>query len=309
MIEGFEHAIVSDQAFALRERPQRVLMVGGGYIGVEFAGLFAGLGSEVRMVARQPLPLRGFDRDLRDGLLEAIAARGIAWHGERTVDRIVRFDGGLRVTLSDRSEWDTDCVFMAVGRRPNTEGLGLDATRVRTGPDGRVLVDADAETDEPGVFAIGDVCNDQNLTPVAIAEGHHLADRLFKPGEPRDWSLGTVPKAVFFTPPLASVGLTEAEAAGRPGGADVYLTRFTPMRHTLSGRSRRTVMKLLVGRDDDRVLGAHMLGEDAPEILQGLAVAVTAGVTKREWDRTVGIHPTAAEEFVTLRTPTRQAER
>ncbi|MBE7211327.1 MAG: FAD-dependent oxidoreductase [Gluconacetobacter diazotrophicus] len=308
-IAGWEHSIVSDQAFHLPDRPRRVTMVGSGYIGIEFAGIFAGLGSEVRIVARQDLPLRGFDHDLRTELCGAIAARGIEWHGNATVHRIAPNGGadGLRVTLGDGREWDTDCVFMAVGRRPNVDGLGLENTRVGSEENGRVVVDAGSETSEPGVYAIGDVTNRQNLTPVAIAEGHNLADRLFGSGSAREWSLDTVPKAVFFTPPLGSVGLTEDEAEARPNGADVYLTRFRPMRHTLSGRNRHTLMKLIVDRKDDRVLGAHMLGEDAPEIMQGLAVAVTAGLTKAVLDRTVGIHPTAAEEFVTLRVPTRRA--
>ncbi len=302
-IEGYALGIDSDQAFHLAERPERVTMVGGGYIGVEFSGIFAGLGSEVKLVYRQDLPLRGFDQDLREALAEAIAARGIQAHPGTQLHRIRRHDGALRVTLTDGQEWDTDLVFFAVGRTPNVDGLGLDTAGVETTEDGRIPVDAHGETGQPGVFAIGDVTNRRNLTPVAIAEGHILADRLFG-GTEREWSFETTPKAVFFSPPLASVGLTEAEAAAA-GPADIYLARFTPMRHTLSGRSRQSVMKLVVDAASGRVVGAHMLGEDAPEMMQGLAIAVTAGLTKADFDRTIGLHPTSAEEFVTLRTRTR----
>ena len=268
-------------------------------------GIFAGLGSEVRLVYRQDLPLRGFDQDLREALAEAIVARGIQAHPGTQLHRIRRHEGALRVTLTDGREWDTDLVFFAVGRTPNVDGLGLDAAGVATAEDGRILVDAHGETARPGIFAIGDVTNRMNLTPVAIAEGHILADRLFG-GAMRAWSFDTTPKAVFFSPPLASVGRTEAEAAAR-GPADIYLARFTPMRHTLSGRSRQSVMKLVVEQATGRVVGAHMLGEDAPEVMQGLAIAVTGGLTKADFDRTIGIHPTVAEEFVTLRTRTRVA--
>ncbi len=302
-IEGYALGIDSDQAFHLPDRPERVTIVGSGYIGVEFSGIFAGLGSEVQVVYRQDLPLRGFDHDLRAALAEAMAARGIRSHPGTLLHRIRRHEGALRVTLADGREWDTDLVFFAVGRTPNVEGLGLDTTGVRTTEEGRILVDAGSETDQPGIFAIGDVTNRMNLTPVAIAEGHILADRLFG-GTVRDWSFDTTPKAVFFSPPLASVGLTEEDAAAR-GPADIFLARFTPMRHTLSGRSRQSVMKLVVDQESDRVIGVHMLGEDAPEMMQGLAIAVTGGLTKADFDRTIGIHPTSAEEFVTLRTRTR----
>ena len=303
-IEGHALGIDSDGAFHLAERPQRVTMVGGGYIGVEFSGIFAGLGSEVQLVYRQDLPLRGFDQDLREALAEAIALRGIQAHPGTQLHRIRRHEGALRVTLTDGREWDTDLVFFAVGRTPNVDGLGLDTAGVATTEDGRILVNAHGETGQPGIFAIGDVTNRRNLTPVAIAEGHILADRLFG-GTAREWSFETTPKAVFFTPPLASVGLTEEEAAAA-GPADIYLARFTPMRHTLSGRSRQSVMKLVVDAASGRVVGAHMLGEDAPEMMQGLAIAVTAGLTKADFDRTIGLHPTSAEEFVTLRTRTRR---
>ncbi len=304
-IEGHELGITSDQAFHLPERPRRITMVGGGYIGIEFSGIFAGLGSEVRLVYRQELPLRGFDEDLRTALHEAIGARGIELHPGTQLRRIRRRGDAFLCTLTNGQEWETDLVFFAVGRTPNLVGLGLEHTAVATTEAGSIVVDARGETAEPGIFAIGDVTNRQNLTPVAIAEGHMLADRLYG-GGPRDWSLETVPKAVFFSPPLASVGLTEAEAAER-GAADIYLTRFTPMRHALSGRVRQTLMKLVVDQASQVVVGAHMIGDDAPEMMQGLAIAVTAGLTKADFDRTVGLHPTSAEEFVTLRSRTRVA--
>ena len=306
-IEGQELGITSDQAFHLERRPERLVIVGSGYIGVEFSGIFAGLGSEVSVLFRQQLPLRGFDQDLRVALDDAMGERGIVRHRSTLLHRVERHRGALRLTLVDGRELETDLVFFAVGRLPNVTGLGLETTRVRTTEAGRVIVRDEVhqggETDEPGIYAIGDVTNRLNLTPVAIAEGHLLADRLFS-GTAREWRFDTVPKAVFFTPPLASVGLSEEEAAAR-GPADIYCGRFRSMRHTMSGRSRTNMIKLVVDHDSQVVLGAHMLGEDAPEIMQGLAIAVTAGLKKADFDRTVGIHPSSAEEFVTLRTLTR----
>ena len=305
-IEGFDSGIVSDHAFHLKERPRRITIVGGGYIGVEFAGIFRALGSHVDLVFRQSLPLRGFDEDLRVGLADAIGARGIAVHPLRTVHKVERgADGAATVELSCGTRFETDLVFFAVGRRPHTEGLGLEQVGIALDHRGGVVVDAECETSVPGIFAIGDVSNRLNLTPVAIAEGHRLADRLFGPAAPRAWDLATVAHAVFFSPPLASVGLNEDEAAAR-GRTRIYLSGFTPLRHTLSGRTaNRSLMKLVVDDATDRLLGAHMLGDDAPEIIQGFAVAVSAGLTKGDVDRTVGIHPTAAEEMVTMRTPER----
>ncbi|GBQ69799.1 glutathione reductase [Ameyamaea chiangmaiensis NBRC 103196] len=308
VIEGIEHAISSDAAFHLPQRPDRVCIVGSGYIGVEFAGIFAGLGSTVDLVYRQPKPLRGFDEDVRDMLDEAIAARGITRHAGRTPRRIDPDVRGYRVTLDDGSVIETDCVFFATGRAPKIAGLGLERTAVVLGPHGRIEVDAELQTAEPGIYAIGDVTDQYNLTPTAIAEGHHLAEALFGEGHPREWSLATTPKAVFFTPPAASVGLTEAEAAER-GDVDVFVARFRPMRHTMSGRERRTLMKLVVDHESQIVVGAHIVGDDAPEMLQGIAIAVTARLTKRDFDRTVGLHPTSAEELVTMRSVTRTVAR
>ncbi len=308
-IPGIGHAISSDQAFHLKERPARVCMVGGGYIGVEFAGIFRGLGSEVDLVYRQNLPLRGFDSDLRHALHDAIDLRGIRQHvgvSPTAIDRLE--DDTFAVTLDNGTRIVTDCVFFATGRHPKVTGLGLIEAGIATQENGRIIVDANSETSVPGIYAIGDVTNRLNLTPVAIAEGHILADRLFGATPPRQWSFDTTPKAVFFTPTLASVGQTEAEAA-QHGDVDVYVSRFRPMRNTLSGREQRTYMKLVVDQASQIVRGAHMLGDDAPEIMQGLAIAVTGELTKADWDRTIGIHPTAAEEFVTMRTRTRVTPR
>jgi glutathione reductase (NADPH) len=303
---GAEHCIISDDAFFLPERPRRVMLLGGGYIAVEFAGIFAGLGSEVDLVFRGPLPLRGFDEDLRTGLAEALEAEGIRLHRKTVPARVEDAGSHKRVHLLDGSVVDVDLVFAAIGRAPNVAGLGLQRAGVVTGKAGAVLVDGEYRTNQPHIYAIGDVTDRLNLTPVATAEGHALADALFGPA-PRVWALDRVATAVFSSPPIATVGLTERQAAQR-GPADVYLTRFTPMRHALTGRSRKTMMKLVVDRATQKVIGAHMLGDDAPEIMQGLSIAINCGATKADFDRTVGIHPTAAEEFVTLRTRTRDAE-
>ena len=304
-IPGAELGIISDDAFYLPEMPKRIAIVGGGYIGVEFAGIFAGLGVAVELVYRQPLPLRGFDADLRTGLAEALVAQGISLRPDSTPTRLVKGEGGLRLHLSTNFSIETDCVFFATGRVPNTAGLGLEQAGVTLKPNGAIVVDEDKRTSVPHIFAIGDVTDRINLTPMATAEGHALADTLFG-NRPRRPGYDNVPTAVFSTPPIGTVGLTEEEAA-RQGPADIYVTRFTPMRHTLTGRQRRTLMKLVVCQRTQRVLGAHMLGEDAPEIIQGLAIAMNAGATKADFDRTIGVHPSAAEEFVTLRTRTRVA--
>ncbi len=301
---GSEHCIISDAAFYLPERPQRVVMLGGGYIALEFATIFNGLGSHVDVVMRQPLPLRGFDEDIRAATAEALTAAGMTLHAGVTPMGVEANGAAKRLHLSDGRVLDADLVFAAIGRVPNTEGLRLDAAGVATGRGGAVAVDDQGRTSVAHIYAIGDVTDRLNLTPVAIAEGHSLADRLFGPG-PRHWDLHRVATAVFCSPPIATVGLTEAQAAKR-GTVDVYVSRFTPMRHTLTGRARKTLMKLIVDQATQKVVGAHMLGEDAPEIMQGLSIAINCGATKQDFDRTVGIHPTAAEEFVTLRTRTRE---
>ncbi len=302
-IPGAELGIVSDDAFYLPSMPRRVAIVGGGYIGVEFAGIFAGLGAETHLIYRQPLPLRGFDQDLRIGLAEELAANGVILHPD-TVPKSVKAIGDAKhIALSDLEVLEVDLVFFATGRVPNVTGLGLEKAGVTVGKNGAIVVDEDLKTSVPNIYAIGDVTDRLNLTPVATAEGHAVADTLFG-NKPRKISLQNVPTAVFSIPPIGTVGLTEAEAAAR-GPAKIFLTRFTPMRHQITGRPRKTIMKLIVDLTTDKVIGAHMLGEDAAEICQGLGIAIQAGATKADFDRTIGIHPTAAEEFVTLRTQTR----
>jgi glutathione reductase (NADPH) len=303
-IPGADLGIVSDDAFYLEKLPKRVAIIGSGYIGVEFAGIFAGLGAETHLIHRQPMPLRGFDQDMRLGLAECMQAFGIILHPDTTPESVTEQPDGTRtLALSDLTVLDVDLVFFATGRAPNVAGLNLQAAGVELGKQGAIVVDANLTTSVPHIFAIGDVTDRLNLTPVATAEGHAVADTLFG-GKPRMVSLKNVPTAVFSIPPIGTVGMTEAEAAEH-GPAKVFLTRFTPMRHNISGRPRKTLMKLIVDAATDKILGAHMLGEDAPEIMQGLAIAMIAGATKADFDRTIGIHPTAAEEFVTLRTQTR----
>jgi glutathione reductase (NADPH) len=304
-IPGAELGIISDAAFYLPHMPQRVAIIGSGYIAVEFAGIFAALGAQVDLVYRQPLPLRGFDLDLRESLAEALGAQGVALHpGCRPLK--IAADGDERVlTFGEGRTLRTDLVFFATGRVPATKGLGLDKAGVTTNDAGAVAVDQHLRTSRHHIYAMGDVTDRLNLTPVAIAEGHAIADTLFG-NNPRGVSLQNVPTAVFSTPPIATVGLSEEQAAEH-GPIDVFVSKFTPMRHTLSGRARSSMLKLVVDQATQKVVGAHMLGEDAPEIMQGLAIAVMMGATKADFDRTIGIHPTAAEEFVTLRTRTRVA--
>ena len=308
-IPGADLAGITDDLFYLPRRPERLVIVGGGYSAVEFAGIFAGLGSEVHLVYRQPWPLRGFDKDLREALAEAMAAGSIHLHPgvSPTHIRASGADGqGRHVTLSDGAEIEADFIVLTTGRVPNLNGLNLPASGVALNAAGAIAVDNGSRTNVGHIYAIGDVTDRLNLTPVAIAEGHALADTLFG-GLPREASLENVPTAVFSDPPLATVGLTEEEAA-KQGPMDIYVSRFTPMRHTLTKRAgRKALLKLVVDQKTQKVLGAHMLGEDAAEIMQGLGIAVRMGATKQDFDRTIGIHPTAAEEFVTMRTRTRVA--
>jgi glutathione reductase (NADPH) len=304
-ISGAELGIISDAAFYVPHMPKRVAIIGSGYIAVEFAGIFASLGAHVDLVYRQPLPLRGFDHDLRESLVEALVAQGITLHpGCRPAK--IEAQGDRRVlTLSEGHALHTDLVFFATGRAPATQGLGLDKAGVSTSEGGAVVVDQHLRTSRHHIYAMGDVTDRLNLTPVATAEGHALADTLFGK-HPRTISLQNVATAVFSTPPVATVGLTEEQAAEQ-GPVDVFVSKFTPMRHTMTGRARKSMLKLVVDQGTQKVVGAHMLGEDAPEIMQGLAIAIVMGATKADFDRTIGIHPTAAEEFVQLRTRTRVA--
>lgn len=302
-IPGKEHIVTSNEAFYLEEIPNRVVIVGGGYIAVEFAGIFNGLGSQVTQIHRGPKFLRGFDDDVRLFLAEEMAKKGIDLQLECEVRGISRCDdGSFIVDLNHGDTIEADLVMYATGREPKTEGLGLEAAGVETTGNGAIKVDENFQTSVSNIFAIGDVIDRIQLTPVAIAEGHALADRLFGP-KGREVSYENVPSAVFSNPPIGTVGLTEEEARRKYGAVDIYKSSFRPMKHTLSGRHEQSLMKLIVDRGSDRVVGLHMVGPDAGEIVQGFAVALKAGATKADFDATIGIHPTAAEEFVTMRTP------
>ncbi|HKI97429.1 MAG TPA: glutathione-disulfide reductase [bacterium] len=302
-IPGAEHAITSNEAFFLERLPQRVVIGGGGYIAVEFAGILNGLGSHVTQLYRGALFLRGFDDDARAFVAAEMHKKGIDLRFNTNFKRIDKLAGDvLRVTLSDGSTMDTDLVLCAMGRVPNTEGLGLAEAGVKLNDKGAIVVDDHYQTNVPSIYALGDVIDRVQLTPVAIAEAMVLAGQLYGGGaEPLDYS--GIPSAVFCQPPLGTVGLTEAEAAQRYRHIQVYVSEFRPMKHTLSGRDERTLMKLIVDEESDRVVGCHMVGPEAGEIIQGLAVALKCGATKAQFDATVGIHPTAAEEWVTMRTP------
>ncbi|MCX7373385.1 MAG: glutathione-disulfide reductase, partial [Alphaproteobacteria bacterium] len=293
-VPGAEHGLISDDLFTLKALPKRVAVLGAGYIALEFAGLLHGLGAQVEVFHRSPQVLRGFDQDVRIAVTEAMQAQGIRMEGGVNATRIDKVPGGLVLEISNGGMRDVDAVFFCTGRVPNTQGLGLDRAGVTVMPGGAIPVDDEHATNLAHIFAIGDVTDRLNLTPMATAVGHALADTLFG-RNPRRASYENVATAVFTSPPIATVGLTEEQAAAR-GPSDVYVTRFTPMRHTVSKREgRRTLMKLVVDQASQRILGAHMVGEDAAEIMQGIGIAVVMGATKQDFDRTIGIHPTAAE--------------
>jgi len=302
-IPGIEHVISSNEALDLEAMPRRIVIVGGGYIAVEFAGIFNGFGSEVIELIRRPELLFGFDDDVRVALGEEMRRRGVDVRGRTQVARIDKATSGYVVTTTVGDKIATDLVMYATGRRPNTKRMGLAEVGVRINEAGAVIVDEWQRSSVPNIYAVGDVTDRINLTPVAIAEGRAIAETLFN-DNPTKMDHANVPSAVFSQPPIGAVGLTEERAVREYGEVDVYMARFKPMKNTLSGREERTLMKLVVDARSDRVLGCHMLGPDAPEIIQGLAVAVKCGATKRQLDQTVGIHPSAAEEFVTMREKT-----
>ncbi|MDE2690651.1 MAG: glutathione-disulfide reductase [Acidobacteriota bacterium] len=303
-IPGIAHAISSNEAFYLERLPERAAVVGGGYIGVEFAGIFAGLGSRVTLIYRGPLFLRGFDEEIRTHLVEEMRSRGIDLRFDCQVESIEELPGSgddsLRLRLDDGDAVDVGEVLYATGRRPLVADLGLETCGVELGEQGEILVDEFSRSNVPNIWAIGDVTDRLNLTPVAIHEAMCLARTLFAE-KPTPVDHETVATAVFSQPPLAAVGLTEEEARARYGEVDVYRSRFRPLKLTLTDNQERTLVKLIADRSSGRVLGAHMLGPDAPEIIQGLAVAVKMGATKDNFDAAMAIHPTSAEEFVTLR--------
>ena len=302
-LAGRELAITSNEAFHLPTLPRRIAIAGGGYIAVEFAGIFAGLGAETTLVYRGDKVLRGFDADLRDDLMAALPGRGVRLAMGRTFRAIERGgDGALRAGLSDGSRLDVDQVMFAIGRSPNTAGLGLAAAGVAVGPGGAVVVDPNSQTNVPGIYAVGDVTDRVNLTPVAIREGHAFADRVFG-GKAVSTPYDMIPTAVFSEPEIGTVGLSEADARAAHGELDIYKARFRPMKYTLAGRDERMLMKLVVARGSGRVVGCHVLGPDAGEIVQMAAIAMRMGATKADFDATMALHPSAAEELVTMRTP------
>ena len=314
-IPGIEHAIRSDDVFHLDRLPERLIVVGGGYIAVELAGVFAGLGVEVTQLYRGPLFLRGFDDDIRRALAEEMRKRGIDLRFNANVAAIERTTasgnpsgGGVRAQLDDADTLEADLVLYATGRHPNTADLGLENAGVATAPNGAVLVDAWSRTNIEHIWAVGDVTDRINLTPVAIREGHCFAETAFN-DNPISPDHEDVPTAVFSQPAIGTCGATEAEAAARYPAIDVYLSSFRPLKHTLSGRDQRSVMKLVVDAATDRVVGCHLLDPDAAEIVQGVGIAMKCGATKACFDRTTAIHPTAAEEIVTMRTPVRRLRR
>jgi len=302
-IPGIEHVISSNEALDLEKLPRRIVIVGGGYIAVEFAGIFSGFGSEVVELIRRPELLSGFDDDIRVALGEEMRLRGVDIRGRTQVAQIDKTASGYLVTTTVGNTIETDLVMYATGRRPNTKRMGIAEVGVRINEAGAVIVNEWQRSSVPNIYAIGDVTDRINLTPVAIAEGRAIAETLFN-DNPTKMDHANVPSAVFSQPPIGAVGLTEERARREYGEVDVYMARFKPMKNTLSGREERILVKLVVDARTDRVLGCHMLGPDAPEIIQGLAVAIKCGATKRQFDQTVGIHPSAAEEFVTMREKT-----
>jgi len=303
-IPGHEYAISSNEAFFLEQLPTRVLVVGGGYIAVEFASIFHGLGAETRLLYRGELFLRGFDGAVRQHLKDELTKKGMGLEFNADIARIDKqADGSLLATLKDGRQLATDCVFYATGRRPMLDNLGLESVDVALDKRGFIKVDDEYRTSEPSILAIGDVIGRVQLTPVALAEGMAVARRLFKPEEYRPVDYNAIPTAVFSLPNIGTVGLSEEDARAKGHKVKVFESRFRPMKLTLTECQERTLMKLVVDAETDRVLGCHMVGPEAGEIIQGLAVAIKAGATKQHFDETLGIHPTAAEEFVTMRTP------
>ena len=299
-LPGADLGITSDQAFHLDTLPRRAIIVGGGYIAVEFASIFNGLGVSTTLLHRGSQLLRGFDQDLGRVLAEELAQQGVTLVLNETPAGLTREGGGLRLKLASGRGIDADLVMFATGRLPNVSGLGLEAAGVRLAKNGAIEVDDFYCSSVPSIHTIGDVINRVQLTPVALAEGMALSRTLFR-NDPTRLDYANIPTAVFSHPNIGSVGLAEATARERHGPVDIYRTRFRPLKATLSGSTERVFMKLVVARDSGRVLGAHMVGAEAGEIIQGLAVALKCGATKAQLDATLGIHPTTAEEFVTLR--------
>lgn len=298
-VPGIEHAISSNEAFHLEKLPKRIVVVGGGYIAVEFAGIFNGLGVETKQLYRGPLFMRGFDDDLREMLSEEMMKKGVGLRMNSDIASIAKKDGELELTLTSGEILKTDAVMYATGRKPLTKGLGLEEVGVKLGKSGQVIVDEYSKTSVDNIYAVGDVTDRANLTPVAIREGHAFADTVYG-GKDVKVDHSIIPTAIFSQPEMGTVGLTEAQARER-GEIDLYKTAFRGLKNALSGSQERTFMKLVVDAKTDKVLGVHIMGQEAGELIQAVGIAVTMGATKAQFDATIAVHPTAAEELVTLR--------
>ena len=302
-VPGIEHAITSNEALELEILPKRIAIVGGGYIAVEFAGIFNALGSDVTEIIRAPQILRGFDEDVRNTLAQEMTKKGINFCRNCQVQSIEKSLSGISLHFSNGDTIEVDQIMYATGRKPKSENIGLEEVGLILNKNSAIEVNKFSKTSVDNIYAIGDVTDRINLTPVALAEGEAFVSTLFDKN-PTSINYANIPSAVFSQPPIGSVGLTEKEAiaqAGSPEAIDVYVSNFKPMKYTLSGRDEKTMMKIIADAETDRVLGCHMVGLDAPEIIQGIAVAINCGATKAQFDSTIGIHPTAAEEFVTMR--------
>ena len=299
-MDGIEHAISSNEVFHLDQLPKRIVIAGGGYIANEFAGIFHQFGSHVTLVNRTDVMLRHYDQQIVDRLMQISLRKGIDFKFHATIEKIEQRDGTLHVSMTGCDDIEADRVLFATGRKPNTNGLGLEAAGVEIGPKGQIKVDADNRTSVPSIFAVGDVTDRIQLTPVAIREGQAFADTFFG-NTPTQVDYGCVPSAVFSHPPLAGVGMTEGQAREKLGQVKTYTSDFRAMKNVLAGRNERSLYKLVVDGSTDRIVGIHMIGPDAPEILQAAAIAVRGKLKKADFDATVALHPTMAEELVLMR--------
>ncbi len=299
---GAEHVLTSNEFFFLDKLPEAAVMQGGGYIAVELAGILQGLGVKTTLVTRGPQILKGFDADVVEFVTQKIQNKGVKIVLNNNIEQVEKLhDGGFRVDLTSAEAIDTGMVFSAIGRVPKTSDLGFDDVNVECATSGAIVVNEHYQTNIPSIYAIGDVIDRVQLTPVALAEGMYLANHFFSDSTALPVDYSNIPTAVFCQPNIGTVGFTEEEAKREFGEVDVYISSFKPMKHTMSGRDERSMMKLVVDKASDRVVGAHMVGPEAGEIIQGIAVAIKVGATKAQFDSTIGIHPTAAEEFVTMR--------
>ena len=299
-IEGIEHAISSNETFHLEELPKRIVIAGGGYIANEFAGIFHQFGSQVTLVNRSDVILRGYDQQIVDRLIQISLRKGIDFKFNATIDRIERKEDGLHLAMTGCDDIRADQLLFALGRKPNTENLGLEALGVEVGERGEIKVDADNRSSVPSIFGVGDVTDRIQLTPVAIREGQAFADTFFG-NKPHQIDYDCIPSACFSHPPLAGVGLTEGQARNRLGSVRTFTSDFRPMKHVLAGRNERSLYKLVLDGETDEIVGVHMIGPDSPELLQVAAIAVKAKLKKDDFDATVALHPTMAEELVLMR--------